>query len=64
MCLGAAIQARIRRLVFGARDPKAGAVLSIMSFPFEKTNHSLEIREGVLAGECANILLDFFKEKR
>lgn len=64
MCLGAAVQARIRRLVFGARDPKAGAVASIMHFPFEKTNHSLEIKEGVLAEECAKILLDFFKEKR
>ena len=64
MCLGAAVQARIRRLVFGARDPKAGAVVSIMCFPFEKTNHRMEIKEGVLAEECAKILLDFFKKKR
>jgi tRNA(adenine34) deaminase len=64
MCLGAAVQARIRRLVFGARDPKAGAVASMMHFPFEKTNHRMEIKEGVLAEECGNILLDFFKKKR
>ena len=64
MCLGAAVQARIRRLVFGVLDPKAGAVASIMNFPFERTNHRLETRGGVLAKECAKILLDFFKEKR
>jgi tRNA(adenine34) deaminase len=64
MCLGAAVQARIRRLVFGAFDPKAGAVESIMSFPFDQTNHRIEIKGGVLEEECGQILKDFFKEKR
>ena len=64
MCLGAAVQARIRRLVFGARDPKAGAVESIMHFPFERTNHQLEIKGGILAGDCGRILKEFFKDKR
>jgi tRNA(adenine34) deaminase len=64
MCLGAALQARIHRLVYGARDPKAGAVVSILNFPFHRTNHRMEITEGVLAVECAEILLDFFKKKR
>jgi tRNA(adenine34) deaminase len=64
MCLGAVVQARIRRLIFGALDPKAGAVRSIMRFPFAKTNHCPEVKEGVLADECGEILKDFFKSKR
>jgi tRNA(adenine34) deaminase len=64
MCLGAAIQARIKSLVFGASDPKAGAVVSIMRFPLEKTNHKVDVRGGVLAGECGLILKDFFRSKR
>jgi len=64
MCLGAAVQARIRRIVFGALDPKGGAVKSIMKFPFVKTNHRIEIKGGVLAEECSNIIKAFFKEKR
>ena len=64
MCLSAAVQARIRRLIFGAYDPKSGAVVSMMRFPLEKTNHRLEIRGGVLAEECGKVLKDFFKKKR
>ena len=64
MCLGAVNQARIRKLVFGAYDPKSGAVESIMKFPFDKMNRRVEIKGGVLAEECGNILKDFFKGKR
>jgi len=64
MCLGALVQARIRRLVFGAHDPKAGAVSSIMRFPFDRANHRPEILGGVLAGECAKLLRDFFSALR
>lgn len=64
MCVGAMLQARIRRLVFGAHDPKAGAVESILRFPFERTNHRMEIISGILAMECGKILKDFFQEKR
>ncbi len=64
MCLGAMVQARIKRLVFGAYDPKAGAVSSIMSFPFGRLNHRLEIKSGILAEECGELLKSFFKEKR
>jgi tRNA(adenine34) deaminase len=64
MCLGALIQARVKRLVYGADDPKAGAVRSIVRFPVEKTNHALEIEGGVLAGECCRVLKDFFAAKR
>jgi tRNA(adenine34) deaminase len=64
MCLGAIVQARIRRLIFGALDPKAGAVSSIMTFPFDRTNHRLEIRAGLLAAESAELLRDFFRARR
>lgn len=64
MCLGAMVQARIERLIFGARDQKGGAVESLFSFPFEKLNHRFEIRGGVLAEECGKILVDFFKSRR
>jgi tRNA(adenine34) deaminase len=64
MCLGAVVQARIRKLVYGAADPKAGAVESIMSFPFERTNHRPEVRAGLLAQECAALVRDFFGQKR
>jgi len=64
MCLGAAIQARIKRLVFGAYDPKGGAVESLMKFPFDRMNHQPEIKGGVLADECGKILSGFFLKKR
>ena len=64
MCLGAVVQARVGRLVYGAADPKAGAVRSIMAFPFDKTNHRPWITGGVLAEECGRLLRDFFRSKR
>ena len=64
MCLGAIVQARIKRLVFGALDPKAGAVLSIMTFPVERMNHRMEILGGIRAEECGRVLKKFFEAKR
>jgi|SRR5665647_2500336 len=64
MCLGAVVQARIRRLVFGAADPKSGAVSSVMEFPFARLNHRPEILGDVLAAECASILRGFFRARR
>ena len=64
MCLGACIQARIERLVFGACDTKTGAVESVFTFPIERFNHKIEIIGGILADECGKILKDFFKERR
>lgn len=64
MCLGATVQSRIKRLIFGALDPKSGAVESVMQFPFEKMNHSIEIKGGVLAEQCGKILRAFFEKKR
>jgi len=64
MCLGAAVNARLQRVVFGAFDPKGGAVESVMTFPFAKMNHRVEIKGGVLATECGKILKSFFEKKR
>jgi tRNA(adenine34) deaminase len=64
MCLGAIVQARIKRLVFGALDPKAGAVLSIMTFPVERMNHRMEILGGIRAEECGRVLKKIFEAKR
>jgi tRNA(adenine34) deaminase len=64
MCVGAAVQSRVRRLVYGALDPKAGAVRSIMTFPFEKANHRPEIVGGILSDECAQVLRSFFRARR
>ena len=65
MCAGALVHARVRRLVYGARDPKAGAagsVLEIINHP--GLNHRMEVVSGVLAGRCADLLQGFFTEKR
>jgi tRNA(adenine34) deaminase len=65
MCAGAILHARIGRLLYAARDPKAGAcgsVLSVMNHP--ALNHSVEVVEGVLAEECGAMLSDFFRRRR
>lgn len=64
MCLGALVQARIKRLIFGAFDPKAGAVESVMKFPWARMNHRPEITSGVRVEECAFVLKDFFARLR
>jgi tRNA(adenine34) deaminase len=65
MCAGALIHARIQRLVYGADDPKAGAVhsaLTVLNHP--RLNHQMEVTAGVLAGRCAEIVQTFFRAKR
>jgi tRNA(adenine34) deaminase len=65
MCLGALMHARVETLVFGAREPRAGAVLSQGAMPdTAHYNHRLAYLEGVLAEECGALLTDFFKAKR
>ena len=65
MCMGATILARIPRLVFGCRDPRAGAVGSIYDFSQdERFNHKVEVTEGVLGEECSQLISGFFKELR
>jgi tRNA(adenine34) deaminase len=64
MCAGAVINARIPRVVFGARDPKAGScgsVVDLFSLPY---NHRPEVVGGVLENECAALLTDFFRSLR
>ena len=65
MCSGAILQARVPRLVYGADDPKGGAVRScfeILSHP--RLNHQVEVISGVLASECAAIIQSFFAARR
>jgi tRNA(adenine34) deaminase len=65
MCAGAMIHARIKRLIYGADDPKAGAaysVLQVLNHP--RLNHQMEVRVGVLATRCAELLQDFFRTRR
>ena len=65
MCAGALVHARIRRLVYGADDPKAGAVHSVMQVVNHPSlNHQMEVRGGVLAGKCADLLQEFFRARR
>jgi tRNA(adenine34) deaminase len=64
MCLGAALNARIRTLIYGADDPKAGAVRSLLRFPIEKTNHRMALTGGILAAESAALLKMFFRARR
>jgi len=65
MCAGAMVHARIRRLVYGADDPKAGAVKSVMQvLNHPQLNHQVEVRSGVLAGRSAEVLQSFFRNRR
>ena len=65
MCAGALVHARIRRLVYGVDDGKAGAVRSTMELlSHPKLNHRVEIRSGVLAGRSAEMLQEFFRSRR
>jgi tRNA(adenine34) deaminase len=65
MCSGAMVHARIQRLVYGADDPKAGAVRSAMTvLNHPQMNHQIEVRSGVLAGRSAEILQEFFRRRR
>ena len=65
MCLGALLQARVPQLVFGCRDPKAGACGSLYNLAQDdRLNHQIEVTEGILKEDCALILKEFFKERR
>jgi len=65
MCAGAMVHARIRRLVYGADDPKAGAVHSVLQVAnHPRLNHQMEVIGGVLAGRSAEILQEFFRKRR
>ena len=65
MCVGAMVHARIGTLVYGAPEPKAGAVRSVMrALDHPALNHRVEVIDGVLEDECRQILQDFFRDTR
>jgi tRNA(adenine34) deaminase len=65
MCAGAMVHARLRRLIYGAADPKAGAVSSVVQvLNHRRLNHQMDVTTGVLASECSAVLQDFFRKKR
>ena len=65
MCAGAMVLARIKRLVYGADDPRTGACGSVVNITNnKKLNHRIKVEKGVLEKECAWLLKEFFKKKR
>ncbi len=65
MCAGAAVLARLDRIVYGAADPKAGAAWSLYNIPQDRRlNHRVDLIDGVLAEECSAQLSEFFAEHR
>ena len=65
MCAGALVQSRVATLVFGADDPKAGAVTSLFDLVRDpRLPHRVEVHRGVLADECATLLRSFFTARR
>lgn len=65
MCAGAILQARVPRLVYGADDPKGGAVRTCFQILSDaRLNHQVEVTSGVLAAECAAVIQSFFSERR
>jgi tRNA(adenine34) deaminase len=65
MCMGAAIHARVSRVIFGTRDPKWGAAGSLYNFAADQRfNHQLEVIEGVCKSDCKSLVQEFFRQKR
>ena len=65
MCAGAMVNARLGRVIYGARDPKAGACHSLFRIPTDhRLNHAVMMIPDVLADECGQVLKDFFRRKR
>ncbi len=65
MCAGAILQARLSKVVYGADDPKAGAVNSLFQLLNDsRLNHQVEVESGIMAEPCGQVLTDFFTQKR
>ena len=65
MCAGAIVLARLKRVIFGARDPKCGAVVSLYEVLADKRlNHQVAVTEGILQDECGEIMSRYFRQKR
>lgn len=65
MCAGALVLSRIKKIIFGASDPKAGACGSVINvINNKKLNHHIEVTKGILEKDCSRLLKEFFKKKR
>ncbi|HEX4210452.1 MAG TPA: tRNA adenosine(34) deaminase TadA [Candidatus Binataceae bacterium] len=65
MCIGAIVHARVARVIYGARDPKAGALGSVFDLGRDgRLNHQLEVHGGICADQCAALLREFFRSRR
>ena len=65
MCMGAMLQARVHRVIFGVFDPKAGAAGSVVDLSMCKQfNHTIEVIDGVMEKECRQLMQDFFQHRR
>ncbi len=64
MCVGALVCARVSTLVYGASEPKWGAIRSIVDWESLRTNHRFDVVTGVLEGECRQLIVDFFRYRR
>ena len=64
MCAGAIVQSRIKKVYFGTRDPKYGAVVSVTNTFDVPSNHKVEFKEGICKDECEKLMKDFFKKIR
>ena len=64
MCVGALVNARVATLVYGAPEPKFGAVVSLLSLDALRLNHRVEVVSGVLEDECRALLVEFFRARR
>lgn len=64
MCVGAIVHARVKRVVFGAYDPKTGAVMSAFSMGSKTFNHQVDYQGGIMAEQCGALLSQFFRVRR
>ena len=64
MCVGALVQARVAEVIYGAAEPKAGALRSTLQFEDLSLNHRFKVVAGVLEADCREIVVDFFKYRR
>jgi tRNA(adenine34) deaminase len=64
MCVGAALQARIAKVVYGAAEPKFGALVSLLDVSALRSNHRLDVRGGVREAACREVMQAFFRERR
>jgi tRNA(adenine34) deaminase len=64
MCVGALVQARVAEVIYGAPEPKAGALRSTLQFETLSVNHRFRVLSGILEDDCRQIVQDFFKFRR